>query len=415
MNGGSFYHSLERDLNFFIIWENGRHQEKEISQLLRKRFSLLYAAEITWSQRHVARNFSRLYDQPGIEKAQKANNVGDGPFAVYVVCDESPQYKYDKSVSGDIEIVNAKVAHSKAEFRNLLDGKFLVHSSNNVREFFEQMVLLVGPRTLEKILETSTWDGAIHPISNDLVGANGWSSFEEMFSVLHYSSNYLVLRNFECLPDKFFGSGEKDIDFLCDRLFRFTAATNATKRGRPDKLSAYSLRVAGHDIPIDVRYVGDGYYDEQWQCLMLSRKTLHNGQVYVPRTDDLFFSLLYHAKIQKREVKEEYVLTLERLASEIGMSWVDRETILSDKQAAALILGYLRASGFKYVKPQDRGVVRNCEVLQHILNDNQELRSAADIKKARQLAEKTSGGNEMRPRNVATRMKRYLARFIPTA
>jgi len=404
----TFYHNVNRDLNFFILWEKARHAEAGIAQLIKERFSLLYAAEIEWSPQHVARNFSRLYDRPGIEKAQKANNVGDGPFALYIICDDSPQHRYDRSVSGDIELVNTRVAATKAEIRGMLGGKFLIHSSNNIREFFEQTVLLLGPKQLKEVLNIVAWDGKVHSLKQDLAGAAGWKSFTELFAVLNVSSNYLVMRNFEELPDEFFESGEKDLDILCDRLFRFAAAANATRRGRPDKHSAYAIHVAEKDIPIDARYVGDGYYDELWQSTMLARKEQHKDLVYIPRTDDHFFSLLYHAKIQKFHVKDKYLPRLSGLARQIGLGWVNDEWILNDEKAADLLLGYLRSNGYRYVEPKDQGVIRNKAVLQHIVNADMQLKSHGDIKERRQQIPKRARGEKQHQRNF---LKRFSALF----
>ena len=367
-NAHEFRHNVERDLNFFVIWEKGRAAEEEIAQLIRDRFTLLYAAEITWSDDNIARNFSRLYDRLGIEKARKALRVGGGPFLLFVVWDRRPRYIFDRSVSGDIEINNANVAVSKRLFREISGGKYLVHSSNNIREFFEQAVLLLGPKKFEEILTLATWNGQIERLNQDLAGSGGWSDLHELFAVLNYSANYLVLRNYEYMHDNFTGG---DIDFLCDRLTRFAAAANASKRGAPKKLSKFTLSIAGQDVPIDARFVGDGYYHELWQSGMLQRKKLYSNLVYAPREDDHFFSLLYHAKIQKSEVKPAYLLRLEELARKIGMDWVDRELILEDERAANLLAGYMRANGLHYVEPFDQGVVRNAAVIELLKNDLQ--------------------------------------------
>jgi hypothetical protein len=316
-------------------------------------------------------------------KARKPENVGSGPFLFCAVRDDDPRYVFDRSVSGDIELVNAGVAAAKQELRDLIGGKYLIHSSNSIREFFEQAVLLVGPRKLEELLRIQRWDGKVHPLEQDLAGADGWVDFSELLSVLNLSSNYLVLRNFECLPENFFAA-ENDIDILCDRLPRLAAAANATKRGKPHKLSAYSVKVSGRDVSLDARYIGDGYYDALWQSSMLARKARHRT-FFVPRADDHFFSLLYHAKIQKREVKTEYIPQLEELAHRIGMQWVGTDHIADDEKAAYLLLGYLRANGFGYCEPADRSVVRNEAVLRHMLTSSHALRSSREARPARSM------------------------------
>lgn len=44
-----------------------------------------------------------------------------------------------------------------------------------------------------------------------------WRNFQEFITVANKESNWLVLRNFEYLPDNFFGN-DKDVDVLCENL-----------------------------------------------------------------------------------------------------------------------------------------------------------------------------------------------------
>src|SRR5699024_6306118 len=111
---------------------------------------------------------------------------------------------------------------------------------------------------------------------------------------------------------------DDDIDLICDSLKKFVSSSNAIKRG--SGISAYQTVVQGQKIPLDIRYIGDQYYDPNWENDMLNRMIYKESYVPILRDDDYFFSLLYHAKIQKREVKSEYVPRLIQLSEKIGFN-----------------------------------------------------------------------------------------------
>ena len=48
----------------------------------------------------------------------------------------------------------------------------------------------------------------------------GWKNFEEFIEEANKSLNWLVLRNFEYLPNNFFNN-DKDVDVLCEDLEQF--------------------------------------------------------------------------------------------------------------------------------------------------------------------------------------------------
>src|SRR5699024_4913559 len=147
-----------------------------------------------------------------------------------------------------------------------------------------------------EIIEIEEWDQKIIQLKQDLAGTGGWVSFQEFLSFTNMCSDWVVLRNHEYLPNNFWGN-DKDIDLLCDDLPKFISVANARKRS--GGISAFETTIEGKDVLLDIRYIGDNYYDSVWQKNMLDRKTIQQGIVPILREDDHFFSLLYHAKLQK--------------------------------------------------------------------------------------------------------------------
>jgi hypothetical protein len=254
-------------------------------------------------------------------------------------------------------LVSEKVVRHKARYRDLAGG-FNVHSSSNLAEFFEQATLLYGPARLRSVLSGSHAER--EHIPGDLHGATGWGDLTELFDVLNLTCRYVVLRNFESLPH-LPPEDLEDIDLLCGNVRSFVASSNSQVK---DRLQPYKcvITVDGHRIPVDARYVGDGYLDSAWAADILQRHTVRHGIVNVPREDDHFFSLLYHAKLQKHRLKEDYVRSLPRLAGAIGLDWVSAEDIRSDASAAAILNGYMETAGYHHGTPIDPRVQRNREV-----------------------------------------------------
>ncbi len=358
---GQFTHNFERDLHLFILWENGRYKQKQVMEQLSEDYKILYCAEIKWSSRHIEANLNRLYRSEIASKNRKHEVVGGGPFLCIVVEDEEPEYGFSRSLDGTISMSNLNVVRAKHSLRSLLNGNF-VHSSSCISEFFFQGTLLFHPELLQYIISLEVWDRETHILQQDLAGANGWESIEECITVANLCSDYVILRNFEYLPNNFWGN-DSDIDLLCSDDKAMRAALNAQKRGWG--IAAYQINVSGNSIPVDIRTLGDNYYDPLWQRDMLKRKVFHNQIIPRPSDEDYFFSLLYHCKLQKRTVKDKYVDILIELAKKIGLD-LGPMTITDDELSARVIDGYLKGSGYYFTHPVDRGVFLNNDVYKYV-------------------------------------------------
>lgn len=357
-NDRSFYHNYNRDLHLFVIWQGARHKTDEILSDLETSFLIRSAAVIQWSNEYRSENSNRLYKKAHTGSTGIPPKVGDGQLVAIVVEDPDPVYAFDRTVSGLIECVNIRVVSHKRRYRSWFESAYAVHSTNSLGEFFEQAPFLLGIDGVEEAMSTRVKTVDLERRTCDLAGAGGWSSFHELFSYLALGTNSIVLRSFEHLPD-LDPALEDEIDILCQDLPGFVAAANAYVPDpilRPHKCV---VDVAGHQIRFDARHVGDGYYDAVWETDLLHRQTIHHGIVGRPRPDDYFFSLLYHAKLQKTEVSPKYIEKLPRLAASIGLTWVSSEDVVSDESSGAILTAYMKANGYRYAVPLDRKVTNN--------------------------------------------------------
>lgn len=166
------------------------------------------------------------------------------------------------------------------------------------------------------------------------------------------TADYLIMRNWEGFYDDILLEGHNDIDLLCrdkdsrDIIVRLLDAKPLT----PDGFH-YSFKHRGREVTLDTRIVGDGYYDRRWQREMLKSKRLHPLGFYVMDPENYFYSLIYHAVYQKKNVlSEEYSERLNR------MSPVE-ETWGQDDFAVQLDL-FMKKNRYAYTDTMDKSVVK---------------------------------------------------------
>jgi predicted Ser/Thr protein kinase len=111
-------------------------------------------------------------------------------------------------------------------------------------------------------------------------------------------------------------------------------------------------------VPFDFRHVGDNYYDIQWEKNILKNRVLEKSLFYIPNNEEQFYSLLYHAYIQKNEIKADYIPKLTIYGKKIG------ETFKPECMAAIKLLDkHMQANGYEYIKPEDETVIYNSDNL----------------------------------------------------
>ena len=108
--------------------------------------------------------------------------------------------------------------------------------------------------------------------------------------------------------------------------------------------------IDGKQISFDIREVGDNYVDTKWESDILKRRILSESGLYVPSKDDHFYSLIYHAIIQKKDISETYV----KVFHDVG-GYTEKQA--KDKVFLRKKLDdYMSKNGYKMVKPRDETV-----------------------------------------------------------
>lgn len=189
-----------------------------------------------------------------------------------------------------------------------------------------------------------------------------WTSIDEIFTALNEAEcNYIVMRNFECFEQgQVFVNGHDDIDLLCDDIIKVKSILNVRHRFHFPMVNSYWILFNGLIVHVDIRYIGDGYYDKKWQENMLRNKILYHDKIFIPNLENYFYSLIYHAICQKKYLSEEYLDKLSKMASQLGLSCNTESELIKE------LLKYMHKNEYKASITKDPAVILNFKALEDI-------------------------------------------------
>ena len=349
---------MASELHLIVLWANARPREKEIMADVRQNLKIRDAYDILWSEDCVATNFSRFYGTKLPDKSFKEEECGKGSFLCLVVEDVNPKYDFVETSRGH-EKANVTLFRLKEKYRSLTGGGHKVHTTNSVRETNHDAALLLGLNydDLWKSLD-DTWDGTVKKVEGDLVGCHGWKDLRQFFYTLNATVNYVVLRNHEILPTQYKTGLHGDIDILTDDYEGLRFVANA-QEVFPERYRVHNRTVVdGESVCFDFRFLGDGYYCARFEEDILRARELNDNQIYVPSTENAFYSLIYHALIQKRKIAPDYYDKIRDLFCRLGL---DKEHAPADYADPfdlyyQLLTKFMSANRYEYTRPIDTSV-----------------------------------------------------------
>lgn len=180
-------------------------------------------------------------------------------------------------------------------------------------------------------------------------------SISEVFYLLNQAEiSYLVLRNYDnLLAPEMYMDGHGDVDMLCadsQKIVKLLGA-QSTRKDQPPFVgdgTHYHIYVGGEKVSLDLRYVGDDYYCKEWQEDILSKRVAHNG-FYVMDKENYFYSLIYHAILQKQKLSVEYQKRLSDMAKNLQIETGEG----SESDFIRLLNEFMRKNGYRYTYPTD--------------------------------------------------------------
>jgi len=346
--------NMPTELHLMILWEFACNKEGEIINDLKKNHRILGIHNISWSKEHFSHNLSRFYGENLPSNSNKEKHCGKGAFKLITFLDEAPNYNYVNTGRGS-EYVNHNVFSLKEKYRQWTGGGHKVHTTNTPEETRHDLLLLLGEDYHTYKLNNSKLCSTpqVEFSSRDLIGGGekGWHSLKELLSVMNRSLNYLVLRNFETLPDNYHSDIHGDIDFLVEDLQEAVNFIGAKKIHKKDYRVYYSVRINHEDVFIDLRHIGDNYYDLTWQKAMLKDRILSVNGFYTPEKECYFYSLIYHVLIHKKRIAPDYPEKLSAAAKEASFN-----KDLSFDNYYSSLLTYMGEHNYKIICPKDKSV-----------------------------------------------------------
>lgn len=177
-----------------------------------------------------------------------------------------------------------------------------------------------------------------------------WDDMREAFNAINSKCSYLVMRNWEGFYNDILLEGHNDIDVLCDGVKdskKMVTLLGAEKRFEIDDGIHYKISYRDCVVDLDIRTVGDGYYDKKWQRNMLKNRQLNPLGFYTMNEEDYFYSLTYHAIYQKDCLTEEYLQRLQ------NMSLLVKRNDVEQNDFEEALFDFMVASKYWYTKPFD--------------------------------------------------------------
>lgn len=127
-------------------------------------------------------------------------------------------------------------------------------------------------------------------------------SLRQFFDYLNgVSFPYVVLRNWEPLPDSVEFGDHSDLDLLVYDLEHFREIIPEAHPEYPYPRVRFKLKVGTEHIFMDIRHVGDGYYPTEFEEAILETREWNDKGFYTPNPIHHRIALAYHVAHHKGE------------------------------------------------------------------------------------------------------------------
>lgn len=355
------------DLGLFLVWSNARGEDDQVLDRVQTLFEVRGVHAIHWTPelfQQSATRFCRGRLDP-LLRPLLAQRSDEEPLLLITAVDGAPRYDAGAASNGTGP-ANARFVDVRRELRAWTGSR--VHASVSVAEAARDLVLLLGMDPAAYLTENPRpWNGRIVDVHRDLTGARGWSSPSELFQVLNHTVRYVVMRNFEGLPQSLHVGSHEDVDLLTDDYPGLVGVMNARPNIKciPRWGGPHWVSIAGQDMWFDLRFVGDRYYDPKWAGEIIERRVLHGGGFYAPCPEDYFESLAYHAVVHKPALSPDYRERLTTMARTLGRTGWEPAALADPVRVKALLDDILRRRGSRYGRPRDVNVFYNFEATGH--------------------------------------------------
>ena len=167
------------------------------------------------------------------------------------------------------------------------------------------------------------------------------------------------MRNYESLPNEIYEQDHNDIDIICDSLDDVKYILNAEPTFEEEYRVQYKTKVEDIEVYFDLRHIGDNYYCKEMEKKILEERIYNENGFYTLNLENYFYTLLYHALIQKLDFHEDYKKKL------INMNVEKIELDTSLENYTQILKKWMLKNEFMMVKPNDESVIFNPHMLEY--------------------------------------------------
>ena len=294
----------------FVLWENGRQFQVRILDDLAAHFHITRVTEFRWTPAMVWANYQRFYSDIRLRGSAHARNKGIGPFLAVNVVFNSPTYDRRLTRNRGVRVVNTAMFDAKTRFRELTAG-IGIHCGETLSENLRDIYMLYGPESDDWLKrESPTWNGTIDVVKQDPIGAHSWRSFDELFEVLNRAVNYALI--YYGPTEEAMGglSSGRSFDILTsDYTATHTVLHNGQRIPEPTKRgSEIEIRVDNKPVKLNLRFPGNGLFDESWATAILDDRVLDSHGFYRPKDDEKYWLMAHRAVAQRAPIDHEILL-----------------------------------------------------------------------------------------------------------
>jgi len=295
------------DLRTLIIWNRFNEKIIELELKKNKNFEILdkiFLSKNCYEDFFKDRIFwlENFYNRPFNKDSKKLTNN----IICYILISKNPKFIEKKMLfSKDRRFVDNDIFEFKKKIRN--KRKNIIHISDNFEEAKRNCFYLSRNKNS-------------YPFKYFTKSQLNHSSFKNLIEKLNNNKKlkYIVIRNRKNKLD--------DIDILCNDYFLFKREVDGhsfKKRktsfisNSGDPVEDYGFKVANFikiknkEICVDIRYLGDGYMDRNWQKKLLKNR-VKNKIYYNLNLKDELTSLIYHVVYHKGFIDKKYFFTIKK-------------------------------------------------------------------------------------------------------
>lgn len=340
---------MSRELHVIIIWEKARQYTQAVEEEILKVFNIVCKCQYCWDSSNASENYAAFYGEKLEDIQYKVEHCGKGSFIVYIVEDNNPKYQIRETTSGTRK-VNTNLFDLKIVLRGMTGGGHQIHASDTSTEANTNSLSLFGKKITEAAFELKNMQDKAateEPIKvrRNITGVDGWKNWNEFFDILNKCTEYVVLRNYETILEQNKEQhGDTDLLVYDREAAKAIIAGNKVFWGKERVL--YSIKIAGREELIDLRYVGDNYYCRDWQTTIIERRCMHESNIfYVADNEEQSYMLLYHALVHKPFLSRDYSKKLEELFGELTREGLKKK-----------LKEFMNVNKYQYVLPKDDSV-----------------------------------------------------------